>query len=348
MRSWCQAAAAESIRQDQLYEAGTWSNDLQEILLQGSANHQHASNSNLTQSKVPELTSYISDGESPDNSPASSDVEDGSPKHNHATRRRSKRSFRDIADSTLTAKSSSSLFVAPRLAHIAKDDDDEEDGESVDHVVPLRDADVNDEFVKAALLEDSKENKMEMFPKLLAKAKSILQAKGSDDESVAVNALLSAFTNDDKTGRPLPRACQELLKQATDEVAAARQRQRESKTHRRSLLQSQVNAIFICSAANCNKRYTTAEGLRLHIRNHHEVDKKWTCHAPDCTTERAFVRQADLRMHLIRMHSPVRPFPCRDPNCNKTFACHSELRRHIGSEHRELVLSLIKEVRESR
>jgi hypothetical protein len=46
---------------------------------------------------------------------------------------------------------------------------------------------------------------------------------------------------------------------------------------------------FACQ--ECPKEYGTAEGLRLHIRNHHDIDKKWMCHDPACMEERRFVRQ---------------------------------------------------------
>ena len=340
------AAVAENhmVEPEPFFDVGSWSNDLHEVLL-AKTNQQAAAapRDEMADGGAPSLSSYMSDGESPDNTPVSSDVEDASPKptHTHGTRRRLKRTFKEANESGLMSRSSS----ASSLAHSVHSEycDDEE------RVVPLKESDVNDEFVKRALAEDSKDAKLEAFPILFQKAKSILRSRDHEyDENGAINAWLSAFTNDDKTGRPLPHACQELLSIATEEVALARQRQRETKTHRRSLIQNQVDEGFVCNAHNCNKRYTTAEGLRLHIRNHHEVDKKWICHAPDCTSERAFVRQADLRMHLIRMHSPVRPFPCRVPGCTKTFACHSELRRHIGSEHHDLVLNLLDALNESR
>ena len=207
--------------------------------------------------------------------------------------------------------------------------------------------DETDDIVKAALIEDSKDAKTILFPTLLQQARAMIDNdyKPEIGKTVVINSLLNAFTKEDKTGRPLPRACQELMRRASDGVANARKRQRETRsTKKTSLTHSSGNSsMFVCTTKDCKKQYTTAEGLRLHIRNHHDVDKKWICHSPECTAERAFVRQADLRMHLIRMHSPVRPFPCRVPECTKTFACHSELRRHIAAEHIPLIESLLKE-----
>jgi hypothetical protein len=321
------------------FDAGSWSNDLHAVLLQSAytnpylASHYPVLSSSSSSGKEPSLTAYNDDGESPENTDHEDEVSPKASTTNSSLRKRkSKRTFKEIANSASAAATAASLSFSY--------------DQQVDHIPALTSADEADELVRAALLEDSKEAKTEAFPGLWEKAKHIIvtSAPDRDMESLAINALLSAFTNDDKTGRPLPRSCQDLLRKATDDVAAARKRQREGKTSKRtSLAQNQVDETFICNAPNCNKRYTTAEGLRLHIRNHHDVDKKWICHSPSCTAERAFVRQADLRMHLIRMHSPVRPFPCRVPNCSKNFACHSELRRHIATEHPDLVRSILRE-----
>jgi hypothetical protein len=76
----------------------------------------------------------------------------------------------------------------------------------------------------------------------------------------------------------------------------------------------------------CDKNYTTREGLRLHIRNVHLEDKKHICDICDMR----FVRGGDLKLHTIRVHEPTdaRPCRCTYPNCDKAFACRSELTRH--------------------
>jgi len=163
---------------------------------------------------------------------------------------------------------------------------------------------------------------------------------------------VNAFTNGKKHGRPLPPACDELLKRATSEVMESRKRQRVKNVAKTlgKLDPTSGTASFHCTF--CTKTYSTAEGLRLHVRNHHEVDKRWICHAEACcanaTAERAFVRQADLRMHIIRVHSPVRPFPCRVPGCDKAFSANNELRRHISSFHMSLAERLFAEGRAMR
>ena len=339
-RSWDLAyeACVTPTLEDQEIEMGAWANDLQSVLHEVSTSFPVFNPPGFFSSSytVPPLYSYHSD-DSPDNTPASSDVED-SPKavYNGKAEKKKKRTTKRGLTSIFTPSPLISTGTSKTVFSVNKQQENE--------------ADLEDEFVKLALLEDTKEFKTKAFPELVSQAKSIISKEvvGSKNsmESIGINALLSAFTKDDKTGRPLPHACQQLLQMATDEVAQARKKQKETKVTRKTtcIVQNQLeNAVFVCGAPDCKKKYTTAEGLRLHIRNHHDVDKKWICHSPECTAERAFVRQADLRMHLIRMHSPVRPFPCRVPDCPKTFACHSELRRHIATEHIELVRQLIRE-----
>ena len=169
------------------------------------------------------------------------------------------------------------------------------------------------------------------------------------DKLDAVACMVEAFTHGHKHGRPLPAACDELIKRATDEVSESKKRQRVKCAFKASagrVDEGNGAAHFPC--ASCAKEYSTAEGLRLHVRNHHEVDKRWVCHAPSCcaSAERAFVRQADLRMHIIRVHSPVRPFPCRVPGCNKAFSANNELRRHIANFHLPLAERLFAEGRQ--
>jgi hypothetical protein len=76
----------------------------------------------------------------------------------------------------------------------------------------------------------------------------------------------------------------------------------------------------------CNKTYTSREGLRLHIRNVHLDDKQYICEV--CNMR--FVRGGDLKIHSIRVHAPMdlRPCRCLVEGCGKLFSCVSELTRH--------------------
>jgi len=96
-----------------------------------------------------------------------------------------------------------------------------------------------------------------------------------------------------------------------------------------------------CSA--CSKLYHTAEGLRLHHRNHHSADKRWRCFAAGCEA-RSFARRTDLRVHVIRTHSAERPYPCEVASCEKQFACRSELRKHVRTKHAEDVAAFTERV----
>jgi len=93
------------------------------------------------------------------------------------------------------------------------------------------------------------------------------------------------------------------------------------KTHMK--IHSRVEKEFKCT--QCEKSYSTAEGLSLHVKNHHTQERKWKC--KECP--KMFVRHADLKLHVLRKHSTERPFPCSTQNCNKSFACLSELKRHL-------------------
>jgi hypothetical protein len=192
----------------------------------------------------------------------------------------------------------------------------------------------------AVLAEDADESKQRAFPAIEHMARYAAKLGQGD----AITCLVEAFTEGKRHGRPLPMSCEELLQRATAEVAASRKRQRvkgSAVAAMKSEPAANGQSSFACS--DCPKVYSTAEGLRLHIRNHHEVDKRWICHAASCCTERAFVRQADLRMHIIRVHSPVRPFPCRVPGCDKAFSANNELRRHIATLHMPLAERLYAE-----
>lgn len=255
---------------------------------------------------------------------------------------------------------SSSLENSPANSDSEDDGDEDGDGDQGDCGPPSKkkqkraELTAVDPLTHQALVEDLLETKRANFPAVLAQAMySFHTTAGGANKSAAaaVNALVDAFTNGNKLGRALTARCEELLQLATEDAESTRRLGRDEtctpvtgrKSKSLSLISPETgNLVYQCRAnADCNKLYTTAEGLRLHIRNHHEMDKRWACHSPECTSERKFVRQADLRMHLIRMHSPYRPFPCRVPKCSKSFACYSELKRHVGHEEHADIVRLV-------
>ena len=89
---------------------------------------------------------------------------------------------------------------------------------------------------------------------------------------------------------------------------------------------------YICPHGDCRKIYATIEGLRLHNRNYHEINKPWKCFHSKCT--HSFVRKSDLKLHILREHIKERPYACTVGSCTRRFVCHSELRRHLSKFHK--------------
>jgi len=135
-------------------------------------------------------------------------------------------------------------------------------------------------LVRCAVTDDGMEAKTLLFPRILAEAKTLLRSgKKSAD------ALLEAFTGGNKHGRAITRACEDMIEQA--------RQARPQKKPGAASLGRMVSGKFRC--ASCPKKYGTLEGLRLHARNYHSMDKPWRCLAEGCD-DVSFVRIADLRM----------------------------------------------------
>ena len=128
----------------------------------------------------------------------------------------------------------------------------------------------------AQLEEDKEENKRAAFDTYLGTAKKVMGKVVN--EHTLVEALLESFTEGRRAGRPLEPRCEALLAMATMEV----QKSKSSLQKKRltgKMLEKSVNPetgsqAFQCTAsAGCGRFYTTQEGLRLHVRNHHDNDK---------------------------------------------------------------------------
>lgn len=97
---------------------------------------------------------------------------------------------------------------------------------------------------------------------------------------------------------------------------------------------------FHCKPCNSvETRFKTREGAMLHYRNIHDDFKPYPCQA-DEQCEHKFARRTDLRLHLIRKHEPNRPFTCKAPRCNKGFASSCEMKRHLTTDHKDLLKAL--------
>lgn len=75
----------------------------------------------------------------------------------------------------------------------------------------------------------------------------------------------------------------------------------------------------------CDKVYTTAGALKMHVRTH-----TLPCRCSHCG--KAFSRMWLLRGHL-RTHTGERPFLCPDPVCGRAFADRSNLRAHLRTHN---------------
>ena len=82
---------------------------------------------------------------------------------------------------------------------------------------------------------------------------------------------------------------------------------------------------FKCPHQNCNKMYSIATRLKVHMRTH--LDKKpYVCE----TCGKSFVEKGNLKTH-IKFHSSQRPFKCN--LCNKSYKTNGHLKDHIDIQH---------------
>ena len=182
------------------------------------------------------------------------------------------------------------------------------------------------DLVVRAEQEDSPESKQEAYLAILTKA-AMLSRQGAS----SVDAILHSFTDGNRRGRAIPQACEDLIKRAMESV---RQRSKPLPPPGAPEHTAIESGKFQCTS--CPKQYDTLQGVRLHVRNHHLMEKLWHCFAEGCENV-SFVRLTDLRIHVIRVHSPTSPFPCKVPSCRQKLPRYSGLRSHITQAHAGLV-----------
>ncbi|KAF7362145.1 hypothetical protein MVEN_00560500 [Mycena venus] len=86
---------------------------------------------------------------------------------------------------------------------------------------------------------------------------------------------------------------------------------------------------FVCET--CGKSYLRETHLHAHARSHlPQSDRPFACSQPNC--EKRFWTAQHLRVHLD-WHNGAKPFICSETNCLETFAKHHQLRAHRCTVH---------------
>jgi hypothetical protein len=85
---------------------------------------------------------------------------------------------------------------------------------------------------------------------------------------------------------------------------------------------------------DCHKVFTNKSALAKH-RLIHSNDRKYNCHI----CEKAFKRQDHLNGHMLT-HQDKKPFQCRAPNCDKSYCDSRSLKRHVESQHQNILIKV--------
>ncbi|KAK7057485.1 hypothetical protein R3P38DRAFT_2841252 [Favolaschia claudopus] len=92
---------------------------------------------------------------------------------------------------------------------------------------------------------------------------------------------------------------------------------------------------FVCTQPNCEKRFWTAQHLRVH-RDWHNGAKPFSCPEENC--DEVFAKHHQLRTHRCTVHAApgTKPYQCPREGCTKSFATNQHLRTHskIHNENR--------------
>lgn len=104
-------------------------------------------------------------------------------------------------------------------------------------------------------------------------------------------------------------------------------RETHLQAHTRSHLPASARP-FVCEEPGCEKRFWTAQHLRVHSELH-RGEKPFKCTEPSC--DAAFMKHHQLREHICLIHAPpgTKPYRCSHPGCDKSFSTNQKLRGHL-------------------
>ena len=85
---------------------------------------------------------------------------------------------------------------------------------------------------------------------------------------------------------------------------------------------------YKCPYQNCDKQYSIAARLKVHLRSH-LGEKPFQCDI--CL--KTFREKGNLKTHK-KFHSALRPFKC--PQCEKTYKTNGHLKDHIEIQHKNI------------
>lgn len=84
---------------------------------------------------------------------------------------------------------------------------------------------------------------------------------------------------------------------------------------------------YVCTEVGCNKSFSRASRLDLHVKSAHSGQNMFECNFPQCG--KIFAEKGNLLVHE-RTHTGEKPYACKE--CHKRFTtignCKDHERRH--------------------
>ena len=86
----------------------------------------------------------------------------------------------------------------------------------------------------------------------------------------------------------------------------------------------EVKFPFACD--NCEKRFTSKESLRNHLKKIHQIEQSAVCN----TCGKIFKNHQELRIGKVRVKDHTGKFEHKCPECNKSFMTHKKTGHTCG------------------